>query len=317
MYAGMKFFPPGRKKAGFFKVGAYFLVSAFTYNIWRMYLQHYFRIADMGMRVAVGSAAPHMLGLTVFELYVHLGCRSLSDSDVESATLVIMVPLIFMLSATAVTQLGAADLASGACVELGSALIEVAFKHCLLSGETPCERAWRLSRGACCAIGRGVPVELACVGVVPTGGSEGSEAEAPKANGDSARKRALIVAVLISNMTEIIVHTLVAGLYIFARVNPNAAQAPPTPQLQVFTLFCLKISFETVTDIFIGAAASRAREYQHDAAEGLVDCLTKETQVLIGVMSAIFGVELLTNILAELCPYAADGVELLSLGLCT
>lgn len=72
---------------------------------------------------------------------------------------------------------------------------------------------------------------------------------------------------LVSNVSEIIVHTLLAALYIFARVNPNAAHAPPTANAQIFTLFLLKIGFETVTDIVIGAMAAKGQDYQHDAAE--------------------------------------------------
>lgn len=47
----------------FAKVGAFFLAAAVAYNAWRVYLQNYFRIPSIGMRVAVGATAPHILGL--------------------------------------------------------------------------------------------------------------------------------------------------------------------------------------------------------------------------------------------------------------
>lgn len=65
-----------------------------------------------------------------------------------------------------------------------------------------------------------------------------------------------------------------------------------------------------------GSPALSTKDPMNQRPQGLVNSLQKETQVLLGVESALVAVELLTNIVVELCPYSTDGVQLLSLGLC-
>lgn len=100
------------------------------------------------------------------------------------------------------------------------------------------------------------------------------------------RKRLLMAIAVYSNLTEVIVQTLVAGVYIFAKLNPNEAHAPPTPHAQIVVLYSLKMALEMFTDFFVSTMAARmARPDSQCRAPDLSDAwdsLGREVQVAIG-----------------------------------
>mmetsp|Transcript_6458 Transcript_6458/g.14755 ORF Transcript_6458/g.14755 Transcript_6458/m.14755 type:complete len:303 (-) Transcript_6458:124-1032(-) len=295
-----------------------------AYNIWRGMSAIYFESTGRFVRVAIGIATPYLLGLTLFELSFSIGCRSIEESSFETAALFLAVPTSFMVSMAAVLQLGAVDAASGLTIELVSSAIELYVKRCLLSGETVYQRFLRRVRGVPAAsahpsaAGRApgylgvVPMEVGeVVAQTSPEDSEESLAKALELRGDL-----LIVVVLVSNMMEVVAHTLVFVLLVFAKVNANEGRAPPTSHAQVFSLFVAKMVIEIGADIYLSASS---RRIQRDVERNVYmwDRLSREGRVAIGFMSAIMASDLLTHQISKLCPYrSADGESVLAVGLC-
>mmetsp|Transcript_123360 Transcript_123360/g.356556 ORF Transcript_123360/g.356556 Transcript_123360/m.356556 type:complete len:520 (+) Transcript_123360:75-1634(+) len=312
-----------------------FCLLSFAYNGWQFWSRTYFRIEGFWFRVIGGIMVPYVFGYGWFECVFWFACRSIDPSSLESAALYLSVPVIFTVSMATATQLGSVDLFSGICIEVGAALLELCFKHSLLTGKTLPQR-WAESAGTAarrrCSARRSrtrpEPDESSppCGGIVPSGGRKAAYAaqqpdvvDRARAAPEVARKKLLTIVALYSNLTEVIVQTIVAGFYIFGRVNPNETNAPPMPHEQVFTLWLLKTALEVPMDVLLAVMAARLHsgEISSDPLADVWNSISKESQLMIGALSALMAVESMCGNLSRLCPYSDASGEFLSVALCT
>lgn len=68
--------------------------------------------------------------------------------------------------------------------------------------------------------------------------------------------------------------TLVGGVYIFAKLNPNEAHAAPTPHAQIVALYSFKIALEMLTDFIMSTIAARTydSDFLREADDGRSSC---------------------------------------------
>jgi len=130
--------------------------------------------------------------------------------------------------------------------------------------------------------------------------------------------RILKRVVIYSNLIELIVHTMVAGMFMLAKVNPNAEAAPPHYS-QVLTLLGIKYAFELLTDFVIIAVGLGMDDCLDSGIEGVWIAL--ETSVLVSAcfLAIIWALEAQLLTFQFMCPSAVDVngiVEVLSIGLC-
>mmetsp|Transcript_18455 Transcript_18455/g.52126 ORF Transcript_18455/g.52126 Transcript_18455/m.52126 type:complete len:552 (-) Transcript_18455:83-1738(-) len=153
--------------------------------------------------------------------------------------------------------------------------------------------------------------------------AEGQGSPQKSSTGDSGAGHAgsLILkrVVLYSNLIELVVQTMVAGMFMLAKVNPNEEAAPPLPHSQVLTLMCIKYAFELLSDFVVIAMGLGMDGHLDPGIEGV--WMTLEPSVLVSAcfLAIIWALEAHVLTFQFLCPSAVDvngTVEVLSIGLC-
>jgi len=324
----VKLFPKQQRRKAAGRTGLLLAEGFLVYVMWRLVSGIYFRMTDPIARICMASMMPHVLGLTTFDLFFRLGCANVERSELEAAAMFLAVPTSFSISMSAVLQLGSADLVSGICAEVGASFMEVYLKRCLLSGETFFQHCERYIRTCCFGSGSRIVVpqgivpapenfgnEEARAASVPSMSSADSAVSARRASSKEVTRDLLVLVAMYSNMMDIVVHAFATIFIIFSRVNLNESNALPMPNRQVFSLFMMKMAIEVCTDIYISVNVARLGRANSSMAEAW-ELISKEGRVALGFMSAFFAADILTYHMSKLCPYSADGLELLSIGLC-
>eukprot|EP00933_Yihiella_yeosuensis_P000140 TRINITY_DN10021_c0_g1_i1.p1 TRINITY_DN10021_c0_g1~~TRINITY_DN10021_c0_g1_i1.p1 ORF type:complete len:541 (-),score=47.94 TRINITY_DN10021_c0_g1_i1:89-1711(-) len=272
--------------AALFAVGSTCLYNGFKSIYWL-----YFQIESQILKLLLGAVAPHLLSAVCFEIYMLVADRWLIERP-EAAIIIMMIPSAWVASTSAMLQLSSTSIEMGIIMELLGFALELKTKRALLAGITPLQIPvdlifqfikWLQNRKAL-KMSTVVPEAMQTVapeantarvdeaptavdpGVCPTtsksftSGSWSATLQSSELRWKIAKRRrtALFENLVCSlNLIELVVHCLMAAVFLTVNMNPAESNAPPIPFSQTVTLFSIKICMELITDLTVMMSAGQ------------------------------------------------------------
>lgn len=287
------------------------LYSSFWFSFFMMN-----ELRNLWVKAAIAAVVPGLLGGIVMEIYFYFSDSVLGlETNAGASTLLMTIPAAWLAAMQAVLQLGSFDLRAAIVLEVIGFVLETKSKVALMRGVLPLRvpldtlggcwrRCKKMRLGALPVVPEGCPTA-----VVPNGSPTFTSEQQSR---DDLRRSFLSGVVCCSNISEMLVHMLVAFMFIAIPMNPAQRDGSRIPWTHTVLFFGIKIGFEVFTDAVIIAWAW-GPEQHYDVGSTFSD-LTVGTKVGICIIAACMFSDLSAFTLTFLCP--CRGPEVVSLSSC-